>query len=232
MDASVVQEPTARLAWSQIVIRGPQGEQFLQGQLSQDLATVGRDGTWSLLLRPDSVVITSGHVRRDDEGFVMTLPRALGDAAMARLRRFRLRVDCTMSLQECDEGPFETVLDQVEAGWPGVGEFAADLAPQSFGASFVGNAVSFTKGCYTGQELVSRLDARGSSVPWRLVRVHGPDVRRIDELLNSKGPPGPQGATTIVRRDDGVVALGFAHRSLLSDGALEGVVDVAVESIA
>jgi len=34
--------------------------------------------------------------------------------------------------------------------------------------------VSFTKGCFTGQELVGRLDARGSSVPWRMVRASGP----------------------------------------------------------
>jgi len=28
--------------------------------------------------------------------------------------------------------------------------------------------VSFTKGCYTGQELVARLDVRGGNVAWRL----------------------------------------------------------------
>jgi folate-binding Fe-S cluster repair protein YgfZ len=35
----------------------------------------------------------------------------------------------------------------------------------------VERTVSFTKGCYTGQELVARLDARGSNVPRRLVGV-------------------------------------------------------------
>jgi len=29
--------------------------------------------------------------------------------------------------------------------------------------------VSFTKGCYTGQELVARIDSRGGNVPQRLV---------------------------------------------------------------
>jgi folate-binding Fe-S cluster repair protein YgfZ len=30
-------------------------------------------------------------------------------------------------------------------------------------------AVSFTKGCYPGQELVERMDSRGSSAPFHLV---------------------------------------------------------------
>jgi folate-binding protein YgfZ len=43
----------------------------------------------------------------------------------------------------------------------------------------VERTVSFTKGCYTGQELVARLDSRGNNVPRRLVGVvagpGGPD---------------------------------------------------------
>jgi folate-binding protein YgfZ len=38
-------------------------------------------------------------------------------------------------------------------------------------AGLVERTVSFTKGCYTGQELVARLDARGSNVARRLVGV-------------------------------------------------------------
>jgi tRNA-modifying protein YgfZ len=41
-------------------------------------------------------------------------------------------------------------------------------------AGLVERTVSFTKGCYTGQELVARLDSRGSNVPRRLVGVVGP----------------------------------------------------------
>ena len=41
-------------------------------------------------------------------------------------------------------------------------------------AGLVERTVSFTKGCYTGQELVARIDARGSNVPRRLVGVVAP----------------------------------------------------------
>ena len=46
-------------------------------------------------------------------------------------------------------------------------------------AGLVERTVSFTKGCYTGQELVARIDSRGSNVARRLVGVVAP-----------AGPPG------------------------------------------
>jgi folate-binding protein YgfZ len=217
------------LEWARIAVHGPQSEQYLQGQLTQDVTAVGVDGLWSLLLRPDSVVLTTCFVEREEQGFTLTLARATAEAALARLRRFHLRVDCTLELESAMHGPFATSGDLVEARWPDANEFGAGLTPRSYGARFVGACVSFTKGCYTGQELVGRLEARGSNVPWRLVWAAGPSVERIDEVLGSKGPLGPQGVTTALRRDSGVEALGFAHRTLFEPSSLDAFADVSVE---
>jgi folate-binding protein YgfZ len=46
-------------------------------------------------------------------------------------------------------------------------ELTEKTIPQEAG-SLVEHAVSFTKGCYTGQELVARLEARGANVARRL----------------------------------------------------------------
>jgi folate-binding Fe-S cluster repair protein YgfZ len=219
------------LEWSSILARGPQSEQFLQGQLSQDLLAVSDEGVWALLLAPDSVVVTSCHVARVPDGYALTVPRSLGEEALARLRRFLLRTDCALDLVEVDRGPFSTIAEQISAGAPGLAEFAARLTPHSFGPSFVASTISFTKGCFTGQELVGRLDARGSSVPWRLVRASGPSAQRIDEVLKSKGPAGPQGVTSAVVSGDRVVALGIAHRTLLGDESLADALGVIVEPI-
>lgn len=56
---------------------------------------------------------------------------------------------------------------RVEAGIPAMGR---ELDGRTIAAEawLVERAVSFTKGCYTGQELVARLDARGSRVARRL----------------------------------------------------------------
>jgi folate-binding protein YgfZ len=110
-----------------------------------------------------------------------------------------------------------------------VNECQAELTPQSYGARVVADTVSFTKGCYTGQELVARLDARGASVPWRFVHASGASVAIVDEVLRSKGPAGPQGVTTAVSDGDQVSCLGFAHRTLLDINYLATFPDVVVE---
>jgi folate-binding Fe-S cluster repair protein YgfZ len=231
MDETTDTETDVTLRWASILASGPEAESFLQGQLSQDLSSVTASGAWALLLAPDGVVITSCRVTPTSDGYDLVVARELGEAALTRLRRFLLRTKCTLELSDVDLGPYDTVRDQILAGLPGVHEFAWGLTPQCFGASFVASTVSFTKGCFTGQELVGRLDARGSSVPWRLVRASGPSEARVNEVLRSRGPAGPSGLTTVVRTSESVEGLGFAHRSLVGSEDLERAPDVHVEEI-
>ncbi|HEX9260477.1 MAG TPA: hypothetical protein VF855_13135 [Acidimicrobiales bacterium] len=57
---------------------------------------------------------------------------------------------------------------RVAAGWPSMGaDITGDSIPAETGLVEV--AVSFTKGCYPGQELVERMDSRGATAP-RLLR--------------------------------------------------------------
>jgi folate-binding protein YgfZ len=61
---------------------------------------------------------------------------------------------------------------RIEAGVPRMGaELTEKTIPAETG--LVERTVSFTKGCYTGQELVARIDSRGGNVPrhLRLVRL-------------------------------------------------------------
>jgi folate-binding protein YgfZ len=219
------------LEWAVIEVRGAESESFLQGQLSQDLTGVGEHGAWALLLAPDSVIISTCFVTRCDDGFDVVVPRELVAQTMTRLRRFLLRSKCTLTNHEVDEGPFATLDEQIDAAWPGPSEFAASLTPHSFGRSFVGATVSFQKGCFTGQELVARLDARGSSVPWRLVRVSGPSREQVDGVLKSKGPVGPQGVTSGRWRHARFEGLGLAHRSLLSAPGDANRGDLTIEEV-
>jgi folate-binding protein YgfZ len=64
---------------------------------------------------------------------------------------------------------------RIVSGIPAMGSELTDRTIAAE-AGLVERTVSFTKGCYTGQELVARLDARGNNVPRRLVGViGGPD---------------------------------------------------------
>lgn len=60
--------------------------------------------------------------------------------------------------------------ERVRCGWPIFGvDIDSDTIPAE--TSLVDVCVSFTKGCYPGQELVERMDSRGSTAPRRLMRL-------------------------------------------------------------
>jgi len=55
---------------------------------------------------------------------------------------------------------------RIEAGVPAMGrELTGATIPVEAGQWLIDASVSFTKGCYTGQELVSRIDSRGGNAP-------------------------------------------------------------------
>ena len=65
----------------------------------------------------------------------------------------------------CDAGTFDAM--RVAAGWPLAGvDFAQGCIPAETG--LIGVAVSFSKGCYPGQELVERMDSRKATPPRHL----------------------------------------------------------------
>ena len=209
-------QPHEREVWSNVIVHGPEAASYLQGQLSQDLAG---DAAWprpALVLAPDSVVITSCDVAPDVDGFVLTVPTSLAEAARDQLQRFKLRTRVTIDIESDVPGRFEFVEQRVAARWPGAGEFERRLTPHSFGRTFVHATVSFAKGCFTGQELVGRLDARSSSVPWRLVHFDADSLDDVETVIASVGPANPRGVTTVVLRDGRVEGLAVAHRTVLA----------------
>ncbi|MEY2449755.1 MAG: tRNA-modifying protein YgfZ [Acidimicrobiaceae bacterium] len=55
---------------------------------------------------------------------------------------------------------------RIESGVPAVGrELTEATIPVEAGQWLIDASVSFTKGCYTGQELVARIDSRGGNAP-------------------------------------------------------------------
>jgi tRNA-modifying protein YgfZ len=99
---------------------------------------------------------------------------------------------------------------RIEAGVPVMGaELDERTIPAEAGV--VDRSVSFTKGCFTGQELVARIDSRGGNVPRRLrgLVIEGPPPAAGTPLLDGKGavtsaawhPAGHAVALAYVRRD-------------------------------
>ena len=117
---------------------------------------------------------------------------------LSRLQRFKIRVSADLesvsAARSITPGPLA-----LGERWPGVQEFLElgsevtgpdlidlrclhagvitpsvrleGLTPLGLGSEAMNRMVSFTKGCYTGQELVARMDARVAAPPLRLARL-------------------------------------------------------------
>jgi folate-binding protein YgfZ len=115
---------------------------------------------------------------------------------------------------------------RVEAGWPAMGaELTTDTIPAEAGV--VGLAVSFTKGCYTGQELVARIDSRGGNVPRHVRGLVSPVPLEVGaELHDAAGATVGVVSSVALSATLGPVGLGVVHRSVAPPATLAGGVEV------
>lgn len=198
------------LTYGVITVRGDERLSYLQGQLTQDLSEISR--TTSLLLAPSGEVLTDVAVNVEPEVVQLVVPTELAELALARLRRFVLRTKVEFELVG-DAAPPVTVKEMLNIPWPSAAEWEKGLPPHSFGRNVVDAAISFTKGCFTGQELVGRADARGATMPWRFVTGRGGEAEAVEGLLLTAGPDGPKGLTSGITVEGELHWRGIAHRS-------------------
>jgi folate-binding protein YgfZ len=110
---------------------------------------------------------------------------------------------------------------RIEAGIPVMGAEIDDRTiPEE--AGLVGRAVSFTKGCFTGQELVARIDSRGSNVARRLRGLVAPAGVSPDALAPGTGLLDGAGEKSVGRVTSSAwseglgatIGLAYVHRSV------------------
>lgn len=105
---------------------------------------------------------------------------------------------------------------RVEAGIPRFGE-DMDVETLPDEANLAARAISYTKGCYTGQETVARIKTYGH-VNRRLVGLRSDaDLPAGTPLLRAAGDEKPAGRVTSSARSprfDGTIALGIVARDL------------------
>jgi folate-binding protein YgfZ len=104
--------------------------------------------------------------------------------------------------------------ERIAAGLPRMG---AELTDKTIPAEtdLTDWTVSFSKGCYTGQELVARIDARGGNVPRHLRGLLLPTgVGPGAELVDADGRPAGVVTSASVSASLGPVGLGYVRRGV------------------
>lgn len=148
-----------------ILAAGADAETFLQGQLTQDVRKLASG--MPLLAGYCSAkgrLLALMQMQRSTDGFVLELHRAVLEATLKRLRMFVLRsrvvlTEIAPTVPESSDDQWRS--DRIARGIPTIYPSTTDhFVPQMCNLDLLG-AISFDKGCYTGQEIVARLHYLG-----------------------------------------------------------------------
>lgn len=150
------------LSISTLRVTGPDAAEFLQGQLTNDLRRLETEtemlAAWC---NPKGRVIWFGTVWPVESGFGLSVPSDLAEEIARRLTMFRFRSKVEFAV--VDEGQTVDPGFLVEHGYPYIGRGQVEqYTPHMLNLDLLG-AVSFDKGCYTGQEIVARTHYKGAT---------------------------------------------------------------------
>lgn len=210
--------------------RGPDAVRFLNGQVTQDVRKVMASDK----VLPSCVTDAKGKLqfriwiangKADGSVLVFCRSEMLEDLE-ARLTRYLIADDVEVRNVSdeirLDNYPFPhanlSERERIEQGIPRWGaEITAGMLPPEAGLD--ATDISYNKGCYIGQEVISRIKSAGK-VNRRLVKITFDGAGLLGEFSNAEGKVC--GEVTSV---DGDVGLGFLKRSAdaESDFWIEGV---------
>jgi len=209
-------------------VAGPDAQDYLQRMVSNDVEALHLgDSCPALLLTAKARLIAPLIVwRRGEDDYLLLTEPELGEPVRAHLARMRLRARCEIELEEHEsalvfggEGiatdfpgavevldaaleptlaPDELELRRIEAGVPRWGRELDDaILPAEAGLDET--HISFSKGCYPGQEPIARLHYRGH-------------VNRKLQVVELDDETPVERVTSTARRPDGtVVALAYVR---------------------
>lgn len=179
--------------------RGPDAERYLSGQITQQISDLsGGQSRYTFVCDAKGRILFDAHVRKDEEGFLLSVAGGSRDDLFARMDRYLIADDCELVDESPRWGIRHTLLDQREEGtvnrfgqW-GRDDYLADegllellqadeaelenrrlkhgvarlqdvagALPAETGLE--SEAVSFHKGCYLGQEVISRMKRAGKT---------------------------------------------------------------------
>ncbi len=139
---------------------------------------------WSVRRRWDPSIVRLGV---DVEGVLCAPAVAPGEAGVDLLFD-----DLAAAEREAGDRVTDSAFERhrIAHGVPRMGRELTDATiPGEAGQWVIDCSVSFIKGCYTGQELVARIDSRGNTVPHpvRVISCDGADLSTGDELDAGEG---------------------------------------------
>jgi folate-binding protein YgfZ len=182
---SITHRPTRAL----FRFSGPEAQKLLFDVVTGRLLAESGPPLWWALLSPQGKIQAEGLSTYEDGAFWLDVDAGVADAFLKRMRIYRLRAQveiadlrATHCVGWAGDGPHRRVVGDLTAaaGWApadsrydaariagGLAEAGPDFAPDTLFPHDIGmdlmGGVDFRKGCYIGQEVVSRMQHRGTA---------------------------------------------------------------------
>ena len=146
---------------SYILFKGDKTQEFLQGQLTCDVTQVSsHHPILGAHCNLKGRVLFNFRLFLVNAVYCMQLPASMLDLAVTRLQKFAIFSKTELLIDSAINLPL-SINDDVLAGIPWIfPETSGLFTPHELNLPKL-NAVSFNKGCYTGQEIVARMHYRG-----------------------------------------------------------------------
>ena len=196
-------------------VSGPDTWTFLQSLLSQDVNEIAEgERRATLLLTPQGKVDVFGGITRNGDDAVLDTDPGWGARLAASLGRFKIRTKVEIVVAAAPEiDAAAAALEEsarITSGFPRLGADLDDaVIPQE--AFLEVDAVSFTKGCFIGQELVCRIDSRGHVN--RFLRHLVPEDGSVTLPVGAEIVVGEKTVGTITSSAPGI-AMGYVRREV------------------
>ena len=240
--------------WGLLRVTGKDRVRFLQGMLTNDVALVPVGGfVRAVLLSVKGRVLAVVEVLNESDAFLLLTEPVTAEIVRTVLGRHAVMDDVAFAPVAAavhriwgtpaevwtapllfdtmkPSAPEEVEARRIEGGLP---RYGVDVSEDHFAVEAnLDSCISTTKGCYLGQEVTTRLHARGH-VNRRLVGIRlgkGGVVAAGSPIGSVARPDAGQITSSIVSPDFGPIALGYVHRSSWEPGTVvtvgehEGVV--------
>jgi tRNA-modifying protein YgfZ len=152
--------------FTSLIVSGPDARTYLQGQLTCDMDQLADKPMLACINSPQGRVQAVMSAMQTESSITLTTTAAIGERLLQRLRKYVMRAKVTIDhgdLVNLETTLFkDNLLDNIRAGIP----LIFDETYESFVAQMLNldalNAISFTKGCYAGQEIIARAHYRGA----------------------------------------------------------------------
>lgn len=142
-----------------LAVEGTDAKKFLQGQLTCNLEEISADHTrLGAHCAPDGRVISLFHIKATNQGYQLQMPKSLVPIAINALKKYAVFFKVTLTDQSTDA--VYPINEEIEQGIPHIyPETSGKFLPHEINLPAL-HAVSFNKGCYTGQEIIARMHYR------------------------------------------------------------------------